>query len=117
MSGFSQASTGSIDVYVKAATDDTSLIVPANCYIKHVIVINNTANAIAAGLKFGTSSGATDVVAALALAGSAMTFVLDAALLKRFFSKTVAQTVFVQDVVGGWNSASLDIHLICIPLA
>lgn len=108
---------GLLDLHVKAATDDLTLIVPAGFVIQNVVVINNTANAIAAGLKFGTTDGGVDVVAALAIAGNALTFVLDAALLKRFFSKTVAQTIFIQDVAGGWNSASLDIHLLCVPLA
>jgi len=92
-------------------TDDFTFIVPAGHYIRDIIIVNNTANAITGGLKFGTTSGATDVVTTVAVGANATTFVLDSALSKRLFSKTVAQTVFVQDVTA-WNSANVDVTVI-----
>lgn len=86
-------------------------VLPTGAKILGIFVANNTANAITGGLKFGTTSGATDIVIALAVAGNFIGKVADAALLKSFFSKSATQTVFV-DAVVAWNSANVDIDII-----
>mgnify|MGYP001612917009 FL=1 len=113
--GMRASSTGpvvDIVVYRLAQTNYITKVVQNWQFIKHIAIINNSANAITGGLKIGTTSGAVDVAAAVAVGANALTFVLDAALLIRFFSKTVAQTLFLQDVVA-WNSANIDVHIIC----
>jgi hypothetical protein len=69
---------------------------------------NNTANAVTGGLKIGSTAGGTDVVAAHAVAGSAVGHIPEASLLKRFFSFTSRQILYL-DAVTAWNSASLDV--------
>lgn len=88
-----------------------SFILPANCVIRDVLVFNTTANAITGGLKFGTTAGAVDIVAALAVAASVTAFLTDALMLKRFFSPTATQQIFF-DAVTLWNSANVTIHII-----
>lgn len=90
---------------------NSSITMPVNSIIDYIIVKNNTANAITGGLKFGTTVGATDIVAALAVAGSSLIFVLDAALLLRIFSTSATQQIFI-DAVVAWNSASVDITIV-----
>ncbi len=90
---------------------NSSIIMPANSVIDYIIVKNNTANAITGGLKFGTTAGATDIVAALAVGASALVFVLDAVLLLRIFSTSATQQIFI-DAVAAWNSASVDITIV-----
>jgi hypothetical protein len=90
---------------------NTAFVLPANCLIDYVVIVNNTANAITGGLKFGTTSGATDICVAIAVAGNALTFITDALLLKRLFSTTATQQVFI-DAVAAWNSANVDITII-----
>lgn len=90
---------------------NSAIVLPANSVIDYIIVKNNTANAITGGLKFGTTSGAVDIVAALAVGANALTFVLDAALLLRIFSTTATQQIFI-DAVAAWNSASVDITVV-----
>lgn len=92
-------------------TNDFTFDVPANCFIADIIIINNTANAVTGGLKFGTTNGGTEVVTAVAVGASAYTHVLDSALTKRVFSKTAATTIYVQDVTA-WNSANVDVNVI-----
>lgn len=96
---------------VLGATSGGSLTLPAKAYITHIRVKANNANAITGGLKFGTSSGAADVVATLAVAGSALAFATDAIILKRWFSESATQQIFY-DTVTLWNSANVDIEII-----
>lgn len=91
-------------------TAANSFFLPANAVIRDILVINTTANAITGGLKFGTTSGATDIVAALAVGANATTFVADASLLKRYFSNSAVQQIFF-DAVASWNSASVEIDI------
>jgi hypothetical protein len=88
-----------------------SLVLPAKGIIRHILVKNTTANAITGGLKFGTTAGATDIVAALTVGANFIGHVFDAVLLKRFFSTSATQTIFF-DTVTLWNSASVDIYII-----
>lgn len=101
----------SVTASAVARTDDFTLIVPAGHFIDRVFIINNTANAITGGLKFGTTSGATNVITTIAVGANAIVMATEAELALRFFSKTAPQTLFVQDVTA-WNSANIDVHLI-----
>jgi hypothetical protein len=98
-------------VNIAAATIAGSFVVPAGYMIQDVIIVNSTANAITGGLKFGTSGGAADVIAAQAVAGNAILNVADTALLKRFFSATANQTISY-DAVTAWNSANVRIAVV-----
>lgn len=98
-----------------AAAANTSITVPAGHAISQIIVENTTANAVTGGVRVGTTAGAADVVAALAVGANALTFVADAAVLKRFFSRTASQTLFVEAVVA-WNSASLNFFVVLVRL-
>lgn len=93
------------------ASANSSLVVPANAFIQQIIVKNNTANAVTGGLKFGTSSGAVDIVAALTVGASALIFAVDSAILKRIFSTSATQQVFI-DAVVAWNNANVDITIV-----
>lgn len=92
-------------------TANSACVLPAKAVIDQIIIRNSTANAITGGLKFGTTSGATDIVTALAVAGNVLTFVTNATLLKPFFSTTATQTIFI-DTVTLWNAASVDIWIV-----
>lgn len=94
-------------VAVTAAANVT-VSVPAGFAIEAIYFNNTTANAVTGGVKIGTTSGATDVVAAQAVGANALGAVLGADILKRIFSTTVAQTLYIQPVTG-WNSASVNI--------
>lgn len=91
--------------------NDFTFDVPAGHYIRDIIIVNNTANAVTGGLKFGTTAGGTDVVSSVAVGANATTFVADSALAKRLFSKTAIQTIYVADVTA-WNSANVDVTVI-----
>lgn len=93
-----------------------SFFLPPKCVLREVLAFNNTANAVTGGLKFGTSSGAVDIIAALAVGASSTAFAADAALLKRFFSPTARQQIFI-DAVTSWNSANVDLYILYQNLA
>lgn len=98
------------DISLLTQTAAASFFLPPSAYITGLMVQNKTANAITGGLKFGTTAGGVDIVAALAIAGSAFGFVTDALMLKRFFSAAAAQQIFY-DAVVSWNSASVQIDV------
>ena len=98
-------------VTVTAAAAAGSFNVPAGYAIQYVFIQNTTANAITGGLKFGTTAGGTDVVAAQAVGANAILSVLSADITKRIFSRTAPQTVYFTAVTA-WNSASVDIKIL-----
>lgn len=84
---------------------------PPSAYIREIIVQNTTANAVTGGVDIGTTSGGADVVSALTCAATCLTFVADSALLKRVFSLTAQQALFVLGHTAG-NSANLTITVV-----
>jgi hypothetical protein len=97
-------------IRMTAQTAAGNFTLPANAFIRDIIVLNTNGNAITGGLKFGTSSGGVDVVAALTVGGNALVWVTDALTLKRYFSSSSSQQIFF-DAVTLWNSASVEIDV------
>lgn len=83
-------------------------LIPANAAIRDIYINNTTANAVSGGIDIGTTSGAADVVSAKVCAANCLTFVADAALLKRVFSLTAAQNLFI---TGHTDAASANLTL------
>jgi len=77
---------------------------PPGTYIQHIIAQETAGNAVTGGVKVGTTSGGADVVAALTVNASSLAFVADSALLKRVFSATAAQPIFVTPATAGNNA-------------
>jgi hypothetical protein len=105
--GFTPGPDGSSIVFVTGVASGTTSFkigtLPASAYIREIIVQNLTNNS-AGNVSFGTSSGAADVAAA-ACAANCLQVTTDANLLKRIFSTSVGQPLFVTS--SGWNSANL----------
>jgi hypothetical protein len=78
--------------------------IPAASYIQHIIFSNSTANAVTGNIAVGTTSGAADVVTAQACGANCLVFVSDATLLKRVFSVTAPQALFITPVTSGNNA-------------
>lgn len=93
-------------IHKNAVTANTTIAVPAGMALKGIFFANGAASAVTGGVKIGTTSGATDVVAAQAVGASAVGHVADAALLKRLFSTSAGQSLFIQAVTS-WASASV----------
>jgi hypothetical protein len=68
---------------------------PPNAYIDSIIVQETSAAAVTGGLDIGTATGGTQIVSALTCAASCLTYVTDAAILKRVFSSTAPTAVWV----------------------
>lgn len=96
-----------LDLFGVAA--NTTVSIPAGYAINRITYANTTANAVTGGVKIGTTSGGTDVVAAQAIGANALGTVRDSALLLDIFSRSSSQTLYVQAVTD-WNSASIDLH-------
>lgn len=90
---------------------NTAITIPANCMIDDIIVVNTTGNAITGGLKFGTTAGAADVCASVAVTGTSISYITDALFLKRTFSTSASQQIFF-DAVTLWNGASVDVTVV-----
>lgn len=102
---------GSTNSTLLTVTANTTASIPAGYIIQEIVIENTTANAVTGGIKIGTTSGATDVVVAFAVGANALSVVPDATILKRVFSMSSAQTLFIQAVTL-FNSASLNIYFV-----
>lgn len=94
-----------------AITANTSIVIAAGYAIVGLYAKNTTANAVTGGIKIGTSSGGTDVVDALGIGANAEFFIVDAPLLKRFFSFASPQTLHVHAITA-WNGANIELRLV-----
>lgn len=102
-----------VNLPYSAITGNSTVIVPAGYSIDRIYIKNTTANAVTGGIKIGTTSGGTDVVNALAIGANYNNIVEDSSIVaKQFFSDTANTTLYLQAVTS-WNSASLNITLIC----
>lgn len=90
---------------------NSAIVIPARCIVDDIVVMNTNGNAITGGLKFGTTAGAADVCASVAVAGSSVGYITDALMLKRLFSTSASQQLFF-DAVTLWNGASVDVTVV-----
>lgn len=88
---------------------NTSVILPARAIISQIFAVNNTANAVTGGLKFGTTNGGVDIVAALTVAASVASPPATI-LLTRFPGQ---QQIFI-DAAVAWNSANVDVTILYV---
>jgi hypothetical protein len=88
---------------------NTTVSIPAGYFIEDVVIQNTTGNAVTGGIKIGTTNGGVDVIVALAVGANSLQTVLDATLLKRIFSMSADQTLYIQTITL-WNSASLNMY-------
>lgn len=99
-------------ISTQANNANTTVVIPEGYVILALALQNTNANAVTGGVKIGTTSGATNVVAAQAVGANAIIGVADAALLLKLFSMTVDQTLFLQPVTS-WNGAVVNFQFIC----
>lgn len=105
-------SLGLQKIVMTAVTAGTSTSLPANAVILQIYARNTTGNAVTGGIKFGTTAGGVDIVAALTAAGNVIS--PPAVLLLTNFAG--AQTINI-DAVAAWNSASVDITILYVVIA
>lgn len=98
-------------IVITGATAAGNFKLPTNCSLVDIYPDGTNANAVTGGLKFGTTAGAADIVAAQAVAGNSLNSVPAANLLRRRFSKTSSQQIFY-DAVTSWNGANVDITVV-----
>ena len=73
-------------------------------------VENLTANAVTGNLNLGTTDAGVDVVSGFVVGASAVKHVPEASILLRYWSRSVAQALFLTST--NWNSASLNVTLL-----
>jgi hypothetical protein len=107
--GFSQGPAGGSIVYNTGAQAGAVNLqvgtIPAGTYIQHVIIQNTTANATT-GTVVGSTSGGADIVAAVAIPGTAVP--QDTTLLAHTFAAQTA--VFIGATT--WNNANLNVTVV-----
>lgn len=87
-----------------------TLFIPLGTNIESITILNTTGNAVTGGIRIGTTAGGADVVASLAIPANGLISVSDATILKKAFSNTANQTLFVE-AIGAWNSASITVNI------
>lgn len=93
--GFAVVATGITNT---SSPSPAQVTLPANSYITGIIIENTTATSVTGGVKVGTTSGGTQVVANFQCLASCLTSVTDALILRRVFSTTTPQTLFIDGV-------------------
>lgn len=96
---------------LNAVIANTNFSVPAGWAIDQIHFANTTANAVTGGIRIGTTAGGTEVVVAQAVGANVLDTIADANILKKVFSRTAAQSLFIQAVTS-WNSASLELSFV-----
>lgn len=93
---------------------DSSIVLPTATYIAQVVIREKSGGAMTgAGLRIGTTSGGSDVIAGAAVGASALVTVPDVSMLKRAFSATAAQQLFISHVAaGGFASSQVDVTVV-----
>lgn len=105
--GLSNPSSVGQAVRVFSQTAAGTISIPPNAALVAVYARNNTANAVTGGIKFGTTLGGTDIIAALAVGANAL--VAGTPLISDL--SATAGTIYF-DAVAAWNSASVDICVV-----
>jgi hypothetical protein len=91
-------------------TANTFFVVPAGWYIADIFAEEVAGHAITGGLKIGTVSGGTNVIANLTVGANSIGHASDVQLPKRIFSKTADTKLFVQAVTN-WSGAKLNLRV------
>jgi hypothetical protein len=82
-----------------------TVTIPQNAVVKFIHIRNKTANAVTGGVKIGTTLGGVDILAAGAVAASALVSYMP--LISG--ANTAAARILFIDAVTAFNSASLDV--------
>ncbi len=88
----------------------TTFDIPAGYMIENIAIENTTANAVTGGIKWGTTLGGVDVIAAQTVGSNALLVVDVVDILLKIFSTSSTQTIYI-DAVTAWNAASLNISI------
>lgn len=87
-----------------ANTQKGSISIPSGCYLREIIQEETAGNKVIGGIKYGSSDGGQDIVAA---------FNIDPMEKDRIaIDGYVQPSVIFFDAVEGWNGASVDIYII-----
>lgn len=112
--GFVSARTLRADTYtgLSATSSPMTITLPPGTFIAYLIAHETAGGSATGGLKVGTTSGGTDVVTAWTVGASAYTTASDVSLLKRAFSTTASQQLFINAVTSFASSGSIDITVV-----
>jgi hypothetical protein len=97
--------------YVNQATAAASVTIPAGAYIDSITVQETSGAAATGGFKIGTTAGGTDVVAAAVVGASSIVTITDVSLLKRAFSATAPQTLFMGSVTNFTDGPAFNVTI------
>jgi hypothetical protein len=93
---------------LRAVTADTTISIPAGWAIERIHFAETAGSAVTGGIRIGTTSGASDVLTPQPVGANALDTVDETSIHKRIFSRSAAQTLFIQ-AVASWNGASLEL--------
>ena len=97
-----------IPIQKQTYTSNGSINVPRGYYIASIVLEETAGNAVTGGLNIATAPAGNDIVSAKALSANQTTYVTDAEMLKRIFSISTSQTIYVE-AASAWNSASVNL--------
>lgn len=95
--------------YASQLTAAGSVVLPASAYIDSITIQETSGAAITGGWKIGTTAGGTDVVAAAVVGANGLVSVPDVSMLKRVFSSTSPQTLFMGAVTNFTDGPAVNV--------
>jgi hypothetical protein len=96
---------------LRAVTADTTISIPAGWSIERIHFAETSGNAVTGGIKIGTTSGASDVVAPQSVGANALGTIAETSIDKRIFSRSSAQVLFIE-AVASWSGASVELSFV-----
>jgi hypothetical protein len=100
-----QGGSPSRKIRLTGQTAAFTFTVPLNCRLYGITLQETAGAAVTGGIRIGTTLGGVDVVTAVPVGANGF---VDCTLLKRLFSATANQTIYV-DAVTSWNGANVTI--------
>ena len=90
--------------YTFTATANSTFTLPGGAFIDQVMFKETAGNAVTGGIKIGSTSGGTDIVASQAIGASAQGHVPDANLSIRVLP---SRTIIYVQAITAWNNANV----------
>jgi hypothetical protein len=91
----------------RAMSSNGSVSIPAGWAIDHIHFAETAGGAVTGNVRMGTTAGAADIVASQPVGANSIDTIASANILKKVFSRSAAQTVFIQAITS-WGTSSVE---------
>lgn len=114
--GYAQNSSEQTILYTTGVVTLTADVVigtlPAGAYLRQVVVVNSTANAVTGNISIGSTANGTDIVASLVCAANCVADAPGTTTIAKSVFSTTAATSLHAAAITAWNSANITFTIV-----